>query len=72
MSLYFSKDMVGLRVGLNYENPMDTDRVSTITFGYYDFAHVDRGENGLVGFDNVGQDNWSIMLNSLKYDGKDL
>jgi len=26
------------KVGLNFENPEDTNSVSTITFGYYDYS----------------------------------
>ena len=65
MNLYYGKTMQALKVGLNYENPMDTNRVSTITFGYFDLSHIEKGEDGLVGFQNVGDDNWSVMLNSL-------
>lgn len=71
-NLYYNKDIEGLRVGLNYENPDDFDRVSTITFGYYDLNHVENAEDGLVGFKNIGTDNWTVMLNSIQYDGKDL
>lgn len=50
MNLYYAKTMQNLRVGLNYEDPMDTNRVSTITFGYFDLNHVENGDKGLVGF----------------------
>ena len=50
MNLYYAKDMAGLKVGLNYEDPMDDSRISTITFGYYDLNHVDKGVDGLVPF----------------------
>ena len=52
--------MIGMKVGLNYENPKNDDRVSTITFGYFDLGHVEKGQAGLVGFKNIGTDNWSI------------
>jgi len=48
--MYYAREMAGLRVGLNYENPLSTDRISTITFGYYDLSHVENGEDGLVPF----------------------
>ena len=69
MNLYYNKKMEGIKVGLNYENPLDNSRVSTITFGYFDFGHVEKGEEGLVGFKNEGNDNWSVMMKSIKYDG---
>ena len=46
--------------------------MSSITFGYYDYGHIEKGQNGLVGFDNVGDDNWSIMLKSIKYNDQPL
>lgn len=72
MNLFYGKEMIGLKVGLNYENPLDTDRVSTISFGYYDLNHIEKGLDGLVPFENEGDDNWSIMLRSFNYDGKSL
>ena len=72
MNMYYAREMAGLRVGLNYENPLSTDRISTITFGYYDLSHVENGEDGLVPFQNVGEDNWTVMLRSFNYDGKSL
>lgn len=70
MSLYQEKKVVAMKVGLNYENPIHKDKVSTITFGYFDYAHVHGGEKGLNWFENKGEDNWSIMLDGLKYNGK--
>jgi len=69
LSLFYDKKMIGMKVGLNYENPINDDRVSTITFGYFDLGHVEKGQAGLVGFKNIGTDNWSIQLMKIKYDG---
>jgi hypothetical protein len=69
LSLFYDKQLIGLKIGLNYENPLDNNRVSTITLGYFDTGHAEKGDKGLVGFKNVGSDNWSVMLKSIKYDG---
>ena len=31
------------QVGLNFEDPMDPDLRTSLTFGYYDEDHIDRG-----------------------------
>lgn len=72
ISLYQQKKIDKIRVGLNYENPLYKDRVSTITFGYFDYSHIHNGTNGLNWFPNKGKDNWSVMLDDLKYNGVDL
>lgn len=59
-------------MGLNFENPLYKDKVSTMTFGYFDMSHIEGAENGLHWFVNRGEENWSIMLNSIKYNGVDL
>lgn len=36
--LYAQGQVNDMKVGLNFENPLDTDSVSTITFGEWDFG----------------------------------
>ena len=72
MSLYADKNITKMKVGLNFENPAHKGRVSTITFGYYDEDHIHDGEAGLNYFANKGTDNWSINLDDLRFNGKEL
>ena len=59
-------------VGLNYENEIYTDKVSTITFGYYDWEHIEGGDQALNWYQNLGTDSWMVMMDDLMYDGTDL
>ena len=61
-----------MRVGLNYENNLEKDRASTITFGYYDLSNVKNGEDGLNWYLNVGDASWAVWLDDIKLDGKDI
>lgn len=61
-----------MRVGLNFENPVYKNRVSTITFGYYDEEHIHDGSVGLNWFKNKGTDNWSFDLDDLMFNGKEI
>lgn len=40
ISLYQDKKIDAIKVGLNFENPIYTNKVSTITFGYFDYSHI--------------------------------
>ena len=59
-----------MKVGLNYEDPSDTSKVSSLTFGYFDTSNVENGAEGLIRFDNVGTDNWSVMLSDIAFGGQ--
>ena len=72
ISLYNQNQITAPRVGLNYENPIYKDKISTMTFGYFDWNHVHGGSDGLHWFVNKGEDNWSIMLSGIQYNGVDL
>jgi hypothetical protein len=58
-----------LIVGLNFENPLDANLVSTITFGYFDINLIQNGSQGLNWYDNIGRESWAIILDELKYNG---
>ena len=60
-------------IGLNFEDPMDPDLVSSITFGFLEEGRVRDGKQGLNWFENVGEDSWAInVLTPLTYDGVEL
>ena len=60
-------------IGLNFEDPMDPDLVSSITFGFLEEGRVRAGKQGLNWFENVGEDSWAInVLTPLTYDGVEL
>lgn len=61
-----------MKVGLNFENPRDLDKVSTINFGYYDVDQVVNGEAGLNWYQNMGNETWSIVMDDIKFAGRDL
>jgi len=70
--LFNQKQIDSMKVGLNYENNLDKDRASTITFGFYDLNNVKNGEEGLNWYLNVGADSWAVWLDDIKLDGKDI
>jgi hypothetical protein len=41
-------------VSLNYEDPADSEKASTITFGEIDSSQVKGGDDGLSYYSNVG------------------
>ena len=59
------------QVGLNFEDPMDPSLRTSLTFGYYDEDHINRGSRrGLNYFPNVGNDTWAMsVIDPLCYDG---
>ena len=52
---------------MNFEDPSDKTSVSTMTFGEFDFTQVEAGEKGLNYYNNIGTDNWAVMMDDLKY-----
>jgi len=63
-------------VGLNFEDPANKDAVSTITFGYWDENSIKGGKDALEWsldwYQNIGHDQWAVVVNSMSYDGKEL
>ena len=57
---------------MNFEDPQDKDSISTMTFGSFDYGQVEGGENGLNEYLNVGHDNWSILMDDVKYGDSDI
>ena len=54
-------------VGLNYEDPTDKAVQSAVTFGYIDYGEMEKGEEGLYKYSNVGVDTWSLLMDSVQY-----
>ena len=58
------------KVGLNFEDPMSPDLVSSISFGYFDEKSVRYGRRGMNWYPNVGTDTWAMAITeSPTYDG---
>lgn len=61
------------KVGLNFEDPMDSSMISSITFGYFDEGSVKKGERGMNWFPNVGTDTWAMGITEPPtYNGEEL
>ena len=69
MNLFESQQIEQPRIGINYENPLYEDKVSTITFGYLDEAHIQGGEDAMNWYPNQGNSSWMVMLDDLMYNG---
>ena len=51
------------KIGLNFEDPMSPELRTSITFGYYDEDHIDKGTSrGLNFFPNVGNGTWAMTV----------
>lgn len=59
-------------IGLNFEDPVDFLMQSTISVGFVDEPQVVGGMKGFVNFTNAEQDSWTLKLNDLQYNGKDI
>lgn len=54
-------------VGLNFENPDDTDQASTVTFGELDYNQIEGGVDGLNYYNNLGVDKWGLLMDDFLY-----
>ena len=59
-------------VGLNFENPIDTDQKSTISLGGLNFHEVKGGENGLNYYKNMAVGMWGLFMDDFKYNDQDV
>jgi hypothetical protein len=59
-------------VGLNFENPMDTDQASKISIGQIDYNEVEGGHNGLNYYTNRAVDKWGLQMDDFLYDDIDM
>ena len=59
-------------VGINYENPIDTNQKSVITFGQINFDEIDGGEDGLSYHSNLAVGKWGVLMDYLSYGQVDL
>jgi len=55
------------KVGLNYEDPDDSNSISTISFGFFDYSQIAGGEEGFNYYSNIGLNHWSVLMDSFKY-----
>lgn len=54
-------------IGLNYENPLDTDQRSTISFGPISYDQVQGGEDGLNYYANLAVGKWGLLMDDFLY-----
>lgn len=59
-------------MGLNYEDPLDRNSVSSLSFGYLDFNEIKEGEDGLNYYSNIGVDHWAVMMDDFQYNNMGL
>ena len=45
--LYNQGQISSIKVGMNFEDPLDKKSISTMTFGDFDYSQVEGGKNGL-------------------------
>jgi hypothetical protein len=59
-------------VGLNFEDPANKQAVSSVTFGYWDENHIQGGLDSLDWYQNIGNQEWGVLLADLIYNGEEL
>ena len=64
MSLYKQGQILERKVGLNFEDANNVNKVSQITFGYFDETEI--SEEGLTKFINYGKETWTTKVRQLK------
>jgi len=51
-----------MKVGLNFENPVDPSLSSSISLGFFEEKYVYGGFDNLFWFANTGKDEWAIEV----------
>ena len=59
-------------VGLNFENPLDTDQASKISIGQIDYNEVENGIKGLNFYTNRAVDKWGLQMDDFLYNDIDM
>lgn len=59
-------------VGINFEDPLDTDQKSIINFGSVNFEEVEGGESALNYYSNLAIGKWGLLMDDFAYNGMDL
>jgi hypothetical protein len=59
-------------VGINYENPLDTNQRSVITFGSIMYDEIEGGADGLTYHPNLAQGKWGLLMDLFSYNKVDL
>lgn len=59
-------------VGLNYENPLDTDQKSKVTVGQIDYDEIEKGQKGINYYTNKGDGFWGLKMDDFLYDNVDM
>ena len=59
-------------VGINLENPLDTDQKSRISIGQIDYNEVEGGVDGLNYYNNRAVGKWGLEMDDFLYDDIDM
>ena len=59
-------------VGINLENPLDTNQKSRISIGQIDYNEVEGGVNGLNYYNNRAVGKWGLQMDDFLYDDIDM
>ena len=59
-------------VGLNYENPLDTDQKSKISIGSIDYSEIEGGQKGINYYKNKADGFWGLKMDDFLYDNVDM
>ena len=70
--LYYQGVIRNRVVGLNLENPLDTDQKSRISIGQIDYNEVEGGVDGLNYYSNRAVGKWGLQMDDFLYDDVDM
>lgn len=60
-------------VGINFENPLDTDQKSTISLGEINYDEVEGGQDEVSYFTNLASDKyWGLLMDDFYYGGMEM
>lgn len=73
IEMLYEQGVINSRViGLNLENPLDTNQKSRISIGAIDYNEVEGGANGLNYYNNRAVGKWGLQMDDFLYDDKDM
>ena len=59
-------------IGINYENPLDTNQMSQISFGSINYNEIQGGEDGLNYYANLAVGKWGLLMDDIYYNDHEL
>lgn len=59
-------------IGLNFENPEDTDQKSTVSIGTINYNEIEEGEAGLNYYKNMAVGKWGLFMDDFRYGGEEV